>query len=1211
MSTAQRLNTFLKMTLAGTTSVVALAAATPAQAQLNYGEIVTTNTYMNSSYDGYIYRVNPATGQRTAIGSSWSWTERPAAVTILDRNTLLVSTIQSVSSSSSDTHVPKLYKVDVNTGARTRVSPQNSWLSYGTWYRNQIQDMEYDRVNDKLYFGTGYTFWSQQESGRYWRVDGVSAKLDANSVTSPVMIYDTGDASRAPIKLRLSDDGTQLKSVETFLGDSYQSYFNTISNIQTGGTNSANRNTHSSYSWNDRLYSFEPLGNGDFVAGYGTHYSSYDHYLRRVNSSGSNQQTYFNNPWQSSSYSETIDIRRLSDSDDKYIIATGNHYNTSNGPAELWIWDQSDNTRTEIFRNGQNGTNMWDWDQTVWDMAVYQFGLTDTGFNDLVINGATANVVGSPNFRADDSDATLAVSDLLTALASNNVSARNGYQGDNNQQGNVTLASALDYDGIDSRTLTLRASNDLTIATGATITDGDTGTSAETLNAVLVANNQNQGTTGKLTLGAAVDLNGGTLTAEGKSVEFDAAVSAGATTVKASSSFIVDAALTTTGLTVTGGGDATFNAAVDTGAGNTNLTVGDVEINSTFDTENFTSTGTGGFTTSAVVTAAGDMTLDHDGDMVIGANLSAGSLTTAGAGGFDASAATLNVSGALVFGHSGTTRLAALSADSLTVTSSQLITGAQASFNTLDIGSNTVTVGAEANVEVGAVTQSGGSILIAGGRYQGPVASYVELLSGTLAIDGTLNVAPGQPITNVLGSTPSIGVGQEVEVSGNTALSTTLVIDGGQLTTGSISSAHLLDFQAGTLELTNSSLTVSSTGALGQRIELGEGRKIALTGENRSLTIAGGATGGIISIDGGELELSVADPQNQIAPTLVNNGNIELLSELSTISGNGSITNNKNIQGTGRVMSASVNNTTTGQVRVEGGDELLFAGDFTNQGSVNFLGDTNGTTVIPASVEFEQTVVNTATGRIEGQAGIIRFANKTVDAQIGDAGLVNSGEVRITGATTTDVFGSVFQSGGTAKVIVSGGALANFYGDVYSYDVDGDGQTTADAAEVRVAAGSGVVFLGEYHGLGRLTGAGTKFFKGGFDPGQSPGEVTIEGNVELGESNVLTLELGGYAPGDDFDVVNVLGQIALGGTLNLTTIDGFVPRVGDSFEVMTFGSMTGGFDGFISDSGLGYSTAITGNALTVTITSTIPEPGTALVALGGLAGLCVRRRRAC
>jgi hypothetical protein len=60
----------------------------------------------------------------------------------------------------------------------------------------------------------------------------------------------------------------------------------------------------------------------------------------------------------------------------------------------------------------------------------------------------------------------------------------------------------------------------------------------------------------------------------------------------------------------------------------------------------------------------------------------------------------------------------------------------------------------------------------------------------------------------------------------------------------------------------------------------------------------------------------------------------------------------------------------------------------------------------------------------------------------------------------------------------------------------------------------------------------------------------------------------GGTPGTDFDQLNVAGNAAFGGVLNVTLATGFTPATGNSFVITTYGSQTGLFSSIFSRPGL-------------------------------------------
>ncbi|MDQ6625159.1 MAG: hypothetical protein M3Y69_03315, partial [Verrucomicrobiota bacterium] len=110
---------------------------------------------------------------------------------------------------------------------------------------------------------------------------------------------------------------------------------------------------------------------------------------------------------------------------------------------------------------------------------------------------------------------------------------------------------------------------------------------------------------------------------------------------------------------------------------------------------------------------------------------------------------------------------------------------------------------------------------------------------------------------------------------------------------------------------------------------------------------------------------------------------------------------------------------------------------------------------------------------------------------------------------------------------------------------------------------------------------------GAIAPGHSPGKITINGSYAQGANGSLNIEIGGNAPGTGYDQLVVNGAAALGGTLNITTINGYRPAVGDVFTIISPQSFTGSF-AQINATGLSVQANYAAGAITVTVTS-VPD----------------------
>jgi T5SS/PEP-CTERM-associated repeat protein len=97
---------------------------------------------------------------------------------------------------------------------------------------------------------------------------------------------------------------------------------------------------------------------------------------------------------------------------------------------------------------------------------------------------------------------------------------------------------------------------------------------------------------------------------------------------------------------------------------------------------------------------------------------------------------------------------------------------------------------------------------------------------------------------------------------------------------------------------------------------------------------------------------------------------------------------------------------------------------------------------------------------------------------------------------------------------------------------------------------------------GRLTGAGevvTPALENGgvVAPGNSAGELVVDGNYGQLATGMLEIEIGGVNPGLEYDTLWVTGGASLDGILNVSLIDPlggnniFMPKAGNSFEILT------------------------------------------------------------
>ena len=73
------------------------------------------------------------------------------------------------------------------------------------------------------------------------------------------------------------------------------------------------------------------------------------------------------------------------------------------------------------------------------------------------------------------------------------------------------------------------------------------------------------------------------------------------------------------------------------------------------------------------------------------------------------------------------------------------------------------------------------------------------------------------------------------------------------------------------------------------------------------------------------------------------------------------------------------------------------------------------------------------------------------------------------------------------------------------------------------------------------------------------GVLTINGNYTQTAAGTLGIVIDGETPGAGFDQLVITGSATLDGTLNVSLGSDLVPNSGDTFQILTFGSVSGAF----------------------------------------------------
>ena len=456
------------------------------------------------------------------------------------------------------------------------------------------------------------------------------------------------------------------------------------------------------------------------------------------------------------------------------------------------------------------------------------------------------------------------------------------------------------------------------------------------------------------------------------------------------------------------------------------------------------------------------------------------------------------------------------------------------------------------------------------------------LNAGTLTLDGGVLSGPG-PVTNDFGGAMA-GKGTintDFFNNGTLGLAGLLSVGGAAANAGAIAINATQNLRVagdftntGSVTLNRGALTAATlSNGFGGILE-GAGGVTAAVTNSGGLIHASGPTPLVISslaggnTGGGEIWVDNAATLSVGTP-FANSGMILLKGDAATLSSE-AITNSGTIRGKGRLAGTVAN---SGILRAEGGQLTVAGAGATNAAA--------GRIEIPADTTVFFTQGLAANG------GSVVLTGGTLDNN--NQPLVNAGS--ITGRGTLRTGGLTNNSGKTVGV---GGGNMDVFGTVHN-----DGPWT-------VQAGYTSTFYDSVSGSGSFPDPGTVVFLGGYSPGGSPAQIGFGGNLVLAAGAIL-MELGGRTPGGQYDVLDVAGDLGLGGTLDVALIYGFVPHAGDAFDLFDWGGVAGEFEA-VNLPALGGGLAWDASNLYSTGTvSVVPEPAAlALLALGAMALL--RRR---
>ena len=264
-------------------------------------------------------------------------------------------------------------------------------------------------------------------------------------------------------------------------------------------------------------------------------------------------------------------------------------------------------------------------------------------------------------------------------------------------------------------------------------------------------------------------------------------------------------------------------------------------------------------------------------------------------------------------------------------------------------------------------------------------------------------------------------------------------------------------------------------------------------------------------------------------------------------------------------------------------------GELASTGSVlvrtDSLGIVNATIIQGADDLIIRPTTPSASIGIGGGTGTLDISDAELDKISPNFASVTIGDTTA-GTGLVDVDAYTFGS----NVIVAGGSI----------DVD---ELSAAADDVTLIARTGSITDGS--SPTDVTG-GTVTIDGDATPGQSPGILSVNGDVELASGGTVTIEVGGTSPGTgntDHDQIDATGSVTIDAnvTLALAPFNGFVPSDGQSFTIIDRTGGSGTFNGlpegavlpdFLGQSGVNAVISYvggTGDDVVITVDTTPPS----------------------
>ncbi len=328
--------------------------------------------------------------------------------------------------------------------------------------------------------------------------------------------------------------------------------------------------------------------------------------------------------------------------------------------------------------------------------------------------------------------------------------------------------------------------------------------------------------------------------------------------------------------------------------------------------------------------------------------------------------------------------------------------------------------------------------------------------------------------------------------------------------------------------------------------QLTNGGRFDFTYANATLGSLNNLTGGLV-VGGGMLTIN-GNTSNAGGIVIMALGPNEPMVDVQI---NGSVTNSGGIGVSGpsayerASISGSVVN--SGGISVEDGGVLGVGGNLTNSGMIVTGGQNQ-----PGGNSFGAASLTNLNG------GVLSVGS--IGDVVGFGHINNAGSISIANGATLQIATTNSPTTALPGFLNSGTVLISSGGTLFSpltYAQTG-GQTTVDGT--LHVGGHGVVNLagGSLYG-NNGTIQGNVISNANFNIGDTlmtPGQMSIMGNYTQGANGALTFDIASLT---QYDRLNVSGQATLNGLMTVDLLNGYIPQVGNMFDIMNFASRSGTF----------------------------------------------------